>query len=342
MMKTINKTIAALGIAFFAFAINVQAQSLLSKQTEVKPYATLDIEHQFGNIECTNWNQNVVSVEVLFEGDPEDFEKVKRNVEVIHSKTGNTIRVETDVNADNILDESRIDIIVKMPVEIHLIIENQFGSIFIEHVSGDTEIESKFGNLVCEMLEGERNEIDSKFGNATIEHIKSGEINSSNGNLEITKGGRLIVESKFGNAHIGEVESLSAESKNGQFTLGEAVDLDFEGAFGSFEAGKVSGSLSIENGYGSSIIHKLEPSVKQVSAESKFGSLKMGVDKNSAFNVECEVKMGSFYYPEEISEMTISESSMLSKSYEGRIGKGNNAGTMTLENKNGDIIIYEY
>ena len=342
MMKTINKTIAALGIAFFAFAINVQAQSLLSKQTEVKPYATLDIEHQFGNIECTNWNQNVVSVEVLFEGDPEDFEKVKRNVEVIHSKTGNTIRVETDVNADNILDESRIDIIVKMPVEIHLIIENQFGSIFIEHVSGDTEIESKFGNLVCEMLEGERNEIDSKFGNATIEHIKSGEINSSNGNLEITKGGRLIVESKFGNAHIGEVESLSAESKNGQFTLGEAVDLDFEGAFGSFEAGKVSGSLSIENGYGSSIIHKLEPSVKHVSAESKFGSLKMGVDKNSAFNVECEVKMGSFYYPEEISEMTISESSMLSKSYEGRIGKGNNAGTMTLENKNGDIIIYEY
>lgn len=343
-MKTVTKytLVAIIGILFSGLTAKSQEQTLLSKQLDVKPFATLDIKHQFGNIECTSWNKNVVAADIVFEGDEEDFEKVKNNVSIIYSKTGNTIKVRTEMKVENLLDDSRIDVLVKVPVKIHLNLDNQFGSIFVEHVSGDTDIESKFGNLVCEVLEGEHNHIDSKFGNVTIENITAGEIHSSNGNLEITKGGHLVVSSKFGKAYIGEAETLNAESKNGQFTLGEAANLEFDGSFGSFEADKVSKSLVIENSYGSSVIHKLEATAERVSVESKFGSVKIGVDKNAAYQVECEVKMGSFFYPEEISEMHITESSMLSKSYEGRIGKGKSDATMSLENKSGDIIIYEY
>ncbi len=68
----------------------------------------------------------------------------------------------------------------------------------------------------------------------------------------------------------------------------------------------------------------------------------MGIDDDAAYKIHCNVQMGSFYYPEDLSQFSEVKSSVMDKEYKGTIGKGTSYKTMEIESKNGDIMIFVY
>lgn len=342
MKKKINIFgIAILMLVCSPSVLNAQVEKVFEREIDTEPYSYLRIDHKFGRVECINWDKEALKVEVRIDGDQKSIENLKEYLEVDFDVNGKTILLSTNYKTGNLKRNGSVDISVMMPAEINLEIANSFGSTYIEHVLGDTDLDCSFGDLKCMQLDGESNNISNKFGNLEIEYIAKGDISSKNGNLEIVKAGYITVESMFGNTEIGAVKHLEIEGKNGHTEIEEVVNLEFEGAFGSLEVGEVSGSLDVENSYGSTNIHNLESSSESVSVISKFGTARIGVDEEILLDFECKVAMGSFYFPEEFSRVTTVTAKMLSKSYEGEIGTGQQKQHTFLEAKNGDIIIYE-
>lgn len=104
---------------------------------------------------------------------------------------------------------------------------------------------------------------------------------------------------------------------------------------------EVNGSVLLENRYGNTQISRLKEDVNYISIDNKFGKVN-GIHHNNSFELSCDVKMGSFYYPGELPHFSNVEIAMSSKSYTGTIGKREGSGRMKLECKNGDIVIFEY
>lgn len=343
-MKSIRNLRLGLALAvLFATAFTTNAQeNFFEREVKVGKNTTLTIDNKFGDIQCANWDSDRVHIVVDVTGPGTSEADIRDVVEIDFEASGNEVRVQTEIDGGLESQSVQIDYMIQMPAYLNIDFTNKFGSIYIETITGNTSIDNKFGAVQIGTLEGERNDIEIKFGGLEIDYIKNGHLEVSNGDTEIQKAENLNLESKFGGVELGKVKKAVLEVKNGSMRADKIADLEYEGAFGGVKIKEVNGSVLLENSYGNSEISRLAEDVKNVTIDNKFGKVKIGIHHNASFALICDVKMGSFYYPEEMTRFSSVESSMTSKSYTGTIGKGSSGHSMELESKNGDIVIFEY
>ena len=345
-MKTKNDIKAVLTVIVFLLAfitVKSQEKQIFEKEIKVSEGTTVSIDHKFGNIECTTWDQDLVSVRVEVSGDFDDHTDIKDKIDIKFESSSDNIRLETNFNSNNYNQESlQINYILSLPAYLNLKLENKFGSIYLETVTGTVDIENKFGNVKIGTLAGQKNTIEMKFGSLEINDIQGGTIEVQNGDTDIRSAGDLNLSAKFGEVELRKAKNANIEVKNGSLTIDKVESLQYEGAFGGVSIGKVSGNLTLDNSHGNSKINRIAQNSGDIKIENKFGKVKFGINNGSSYKLHCEIKMGSFYYPDDMVSFTETETSMTNKEYSGKVGSGNSSNSMKIESKNGDVVIFIY
>lgn len=145
----------------------------------------LKISNQFGTVDIKTWNKNEVKVDVhiatssnIKEANDDRFE----SIEIKHSKEGNNIYFETEMNntgnknykgnQNNTID---IDYVVYIPANIALNVKNKFGKTTVPDLKTEVKIEQQFGELVAGRL-SQNADIEVKFSKASFESLNNADL----------------------------------------------------------------------------------------------------------------------------------------------------------------------
>lgn len=176
--------------AFATGEPQVEKRKTYSKSYNVNNNDVISLKNQFGEMRINTWDKNEVKVDVNIIS--------KANTEVRAQEILDKISIEDGKNNDGIYfktnwknenqDERKektnnderhrdegmtINYMVYLPSRNPIKVSNQFGATIIPDISGETVIDSKFGNLDAGKLSNVKR-VSIQFGNGKIESVNNG------------------------------------------------------------------------------------------------------------------------------------------------------------------------
>jgi len=202
------KSLLLLLLLIPAVNFSISAQDARREYTEnytVNRGVTLDAETRYSDVEIVTWDRNEVDILAVVEVDASSKSRAEAALEKINieiSKSGNTISLETELDngwSRNVKTEIRIT--VKAPAYLNLTIENSYGDLFIQELSGLALLDLQYSNLKADALsrgnEKPYNQVELAYSNATIEEAGWMELELAYSDVEINSSAMLFVESKY-------------------------------------------------------------------------------------------------------------------------------------------------
>jgi hypothetical protein len=321
---------------------------LVDKKFEVNKGALLQIDHQYGTVECKNWDQGAISVKVIARIETSNPDKARRIFDAIKINLDgnkNEVSLESDINNSafkNGNNNISIDIEIFMPASVNLNLEHEFGNAYVEIVEGDAEISIEYGSLEINELKSENNSIEIGFGNADIAYVNKGDIEINYSNVEIGKSVLLSIENDYSNLSIDKVGELEIENEGGQIEIGKVDKVSLSSKFSDFKIGELITSLSGETEYGSLSVKKIRADFTFIEVENSFGSVSMYFDPECTFDIVAEMEFCTLNYPDEVADFSKRiVSSTTDSYYEGTFGNGPGKGSkVEISSEYGGFSIY--
>jgi len=304
-MRVYKPKILLLSLLFIStvnFSMSAQdARKEYHENYPVNKGVTLDAETRYSNVEIVTWERNEVDILGVVEVDASSKSKAEEalaKVDIVIDKSGNTISLETELeNGWSKGVKTKIKITVKAPAYLNLTIENSYGDLFIQDLSGLALLDLQYSNLKAGSLsrgnEKPYNHLDLAYSNGTIEEAGWMELEIAYSDLEINSSAMLFMESKY--------SKLTGEKAGGIVTDG-AYDKYFIDELNSFEAElKYSGikferlnkSLNLQATYTNTKIGRLSRDFDEVDISLAYGNLNLGMEPGASYKIESESRYGN-------------------------------------------------
>jgi hypothetical protein len=296
-----------------------------SKSYSVDGNDVLKIDNSYGKVTINTWNKNEFKVDVqikAYANDEGDAQKLLESVSIKDNKEASTVAFKTNIEKDEhntswgttftkgktYVRKVEVNYVVYMPTKNPLTITNKFGSTQLPNFNGKLLINNSYGGLLAKTLTNPANQISVKFGAANIESLIASDINVSYGSL----------------------------------VLGNADKLNADVSFSSTKIGKITTSGNINVKYGGGLqIADIDKSVKNLSVNSSFSSVKLGVGATQNANFDITVTNGNFSYGDNpvvlISNPDHSNGYQRTKTFKGKLGKGDTDKVITVKSTYGTV-----
>lgn len=305
---------------------NVELTKSYSKSYPVKANDKLEIDNLYGKISVNTWNRNEIKVDVQVKvaaKDEADAKKLLSKVSINNSKAGSKVSFKTNIakenvwsllsgNNKNIYRRIEINYVIYMPTRNALDISNQWGIIELPDFEGKVVINCSYTNLIAQSLSNTA-EIHINNGDAKIAKLQKSDLNISYGNLSLGSADKLTAVVNFSSAKIGKINT--------------------------------SGVINMQYGTGLQI-DDLDKNMKNLSVNSSFSNVNLGLSdtKNANFNVT--VRNGSFSYnnpainmaPKLPADSTANSGQWQpSQNYRGQVGKGSSTKIIKINSSYGSV-----
>ena len=305
---------------------NVELVKNYSKSFTVNPHDKLQIDNLYGKISVNTWNRNEIKVDVQVKvaaKDDADAKKLLSKVSINNSKKGTNVLFKTNIakegvwtmisgNNKNVYRRVEINYNIFMPTRNVLDISNQWGVIELPDFEGKVVINCSYTNLFAQSLSNTA-EIHINNGDAKIAKLKMSDLNISYGNLSLGSADKLTAVVNFSSAKIGKINT--------------------------------SGVISMQYGTGLQI-DDLDKNMKNLSVNSSFSNVQLGLSdtKNANFNVT--VRNGSFSYNNpaiNVATKNPSDSTanngewQAAQNYKGQVGKGSTTKVIRINSSYGSV-----
>jgi hypothetical protein len=151
------------------------------------------------------------------------------------------------------------------------------------------------------------------------------------------------IKVSYGDARIGSLKATDLDISYGSLVLGSVDKLNADVKYSSAKIGKISTSGIINVKYGTGVqINNLDENMKNLSVNSKYSNIKLGLNDDEDADFDVTVHYGSFNYgnhPVNISKTENSESKHFNptKTFKGRVGKGNIARVININSSYSSI-----
>ena len=267
-----------------------KAEKEISKEYKITKGYTLNIDNKYGAIEVVNWDKSELSVLVKIETEASSEEKAEsllKRVTIDISEEKSAVYFETDIDFKKMVNNNKVKVtyMVKTPAFLNVNLEQKYGYIFIQDISGEANLEIKYGNLDAKMLVREQqdawNNVDIAYGDGTIEET-----------------GALSTEVKYGGLTISKSTELSIESAYSKLYLGEVNILDIESKYGKVNMEQLKGSISVESAYTNVSLGLISADFEMIEAEMSYGNLKGELAPGASFKINAETAYGSISIPD--------------------------------------------
>jgi len=317
-----------------------------SKSFEVNSDAALFVKNKFGKVHFINWEQNTISIEVTITVEASGEEKAQKFFDKIDiAISGNSERVTAITNFNNNFNNNNnnfsIDYLVRLPKSINLEVNNKFGDIIINEVTGKCDIELGYGKIEAKRLMNQHNNIVIKFSEGYIGYVESSDLELKYSDLNIDEAVDMSAETKFSEFKIGSVNVLTLETGYDDDYIGFVRDLDIESGFSDIEVRNLEKRLVADCDYGGLTVKQVSRDFILIDITNSFADAKIGLYPEVSFKIVATVKMGDLDFPEDKARFSVVDLSGTSKKYEGVVGDGDTTNARILvEAKYSDITIY--
>jgi hypothetical protein len=248
-----------------------------------------------------SWEKDVVDILVEVEVDASSksrAEELLDKIEVYIGKSGNTINLETDLdNGWHRNSKFEIKITIKAPAYINLNMENGYGDIYIQEITGLALIDLKYGNMKAGTLsrgnEKPYNVIELAYSNAEVDVAGWVEVELAYSDLEINQSKMLFVESKYSKVLGEKAGGIVTEGAYDKYVFDEIDSFVAELKYSGIKFGQLNKTLSLHSGYTHAKIERLSKGFDEVEASLSYGNIHMGLETGASFKFEGEAKYGN-------------------------------------------------
>jgi len=345
VFKSKSLLLSLLLIVAVNFSLSAQeAKKSYSETYDISKGVTLSSDTRYSDIELLTWEKDVVDILVEVEVDAssdnrakEILEKVKVNI----SKSGNTINLETDLdNGWHRNTKVEINITINCPGYINLNMENSYGDLFIQEVSGLALLDLKYGNLKAGNLsrgnEKPYNVIELAYSNGEVDEAGWVEVELAYSELELNQSKMLFVESKYSKLLGEKAGGIITEGAYDKYYIDEVDSFVAELKYSGLKFGTLNKTLSLHSSYTNAKIESLSKDFEEIEASLSYGNIYMDVESGASFKFDGEAKYGN---------ISVDSAEKLSKTKEnsytkvwGTVGS-NPKSSMKLVTKYGNITV---
>lgn len=274
------------------------------KRFKIQPETRIDITNKYGKIELNTWDKDSVVIQFkmeINEKKPDKLAKTLSNLDFDISNSQHYLVVKTQVDKNRNQVESellkfketilqtngsiRIDLMVWLPDNRELRLENKFGDVIMGDYKGETQITLSNGKLKTGDLQ-KRSSMNLSFADAMITNLPNARIISNYSDIEIKNSGTLRFESKSSIIEIMSAEDLSIDSRRDKFRIRLADKLDATGNFSQFRISELKDKANIHLSYGGLEMEKILTSFSSIYIESRSADVNLYFNPEAKFNFE--------------------------------------------------------
>lgn len=300
-----------------------------SKSYSVDGNDKLVINNTYGKVTVNTWAKNEFKVDVqikAYANEEEDAQKMLDNISITDSKENSVISFKTNIertqnnngnnfwgtwfsNGKSNTRKSEINYIIYMPAKSQLQISNRYGATILPDLQGKLIIDNSYGSLTGKNLSNPANEIKVRYGSANIENLGSSNLTVSYGSLN----------------------------------LGEADKLNADVSYSSAKIGKLTTSAIINVRYSGGLqIADVDKNMRNLSVNSSYSTVKLGLPENENADIDVTVRYGSFNYgSRSVSLVNQGQDDdrhyTSTKVYKGKLGKGDSNKVITIKSNYGSV-----
>ncbi|RLD62240.1 MAG: hypothetical protein DRJ01_06465 [Bacteroidetes bacterium] len=356
-MKTLRfKTII---LIFAIFAGNILATGKTNKRVLSEEYTkkfheqyTIDhntkfeITNKFGDINIKNWDKDEISIDATItvkSSNKDKADKIFNKIEVTISKEGNLVKAVTKIIDKIHNSDFSIDYVVNTPSYINIQLYNKFGSVYIEELTGKSNISVKYGNLKADKIYDDNTKPLSKINlgycnKANITEFNWGEIFIKYSKIHIEKSKALIIVSKYSKVNVDNSSSIVAESGYDSYNLGDVQNLVIVSKYTDVNIDKVDKLIDLDSRYGNYRIENIPAEFESVKVLNKYGKINIGISPNASYKLDALIKYADIRYPEgRVSKIKNNNELKVN----GKIGKKATKSTVKITSQYGDIYLTE-
>lgn len=293
---------------FFLISLSSYAQFTETrefvKRFKIQPETRIDITNKYGRVELNTWKKD--SVVIFFkmeinEKKPIKLEKTLGNLDFDISNSQHYLIVKTQVDKNRSQIESellkfketmlqtngsiRIDLVVWLPDDRELRLENKFGDIIMGDFQGETQIILSNGKLKCGDLP-KRASLNLSFADASINNLPNARIVSNYSDINLRNSGTIRLETKSSTIEILNSSDLSIDSRRDKYRIRIAEKLDAYGNFSHFMVTELKNKANMRLSYGSLDIEKIQPDFSSIYIESRSTDLNLYFNPEAKFNFQ--------------------------------------------------------
>lgn len=307
-----NKLLAKTGIQFlmsslfFLFCLSANAQFTESREFvrrfRIQAETRIDITNKYGKIELNTWEKDSVVIQFkmeINEKKPIKLEKTLDNLDfdITNSQHYLIVRTQVDKNRNQIESEFlkfketilqtsgsiRIDLVVWLPDDHELRLENKFGDIIMGDYRGETQIYLSNGKLKAGDFT-KRVTLNLNFADANLNNLPNARILCNYSDINLKNSGNLRLESKSSTIEILNSDDLSIDSRRDKYRIRIAGKLDASVNFSHFMVSELKSKANLRLSYGSLDLEKIPLTFSDIYIEARSADVNLYFNPEAKFN----------------------------------------------------------
>lgn len=306
MKKRVSKSksllLSLLLIVTVSFSLSAQdARKEYSENYDVSKGVTLTTDTKYSDVELITWDKSEVDILAVVEVEASSQSKAEEalnKVDIRISKTGNNISLVTEMETNwsrNV--KTTIKITIKAPAWVNLHMDNAYGDLFIQEVSGLVQVDLKYGNLKAGKLsrgnEKPYNEIDLAYSDGEIDEAGWVHLDLSYSDMEINVSNMLFVASKYSKLLGEKAGGIVTEGMYDKYIFDEVDSFVAELKYSGLKFDRLNKNLNLNSAYTNATIGTLSNGFGAVDAELSYGNFTMGLEQGASFKFDGEARYGN-------------------------------------------------
>lgn len=274
------------------------------KKFKIQAETRIDITNKYGKIELNTWKKDSVVIRFKMEINEKKPDKLAKTLDNLDFDITNSqhyliVKTQVDKNRSQIESELvkfketilqtngsiRIDLMVWLPENRELRLENKFGDIIMGDYQGETELILSNGKLKCGDLT-KKSVLNLSFADATINNIPNARISCNYSDIQLRNSGTIRLESKSSNLEILNSEDLNIDSRRDKYRIRMAEKIDATGNFSHFTVSELKNRATMRLSYGSLDFEKVQASFSTIYIDSKSADLNLYFNPEAKFNFQ--------------------------------------------------------
>ena len=274
------------------------------KTVPVGKESSLEVLNKYGTIHLTSWSKDSASIRAevkAFASNQSKLNKMFDGVKVNITDSKYVIRAQTEFTQNiSMLFENfkgmtsklisydshvEIDYFINIPEYMNLKIENKYGDVYLENVSGNFSVSISNGSFKANTLP-KGSSITMAFCNATINSVASGKIDASFSEISIGEAEDLSISSISSRFDIKNAGIINVESRRDKFYLGNLETLMGNSYFTDFKVNSIKKKIDMTTRYGSLNTDLIEKEFEAVNINSGYSDISLEFDHSSSYSLD--------------------------------------------------------
>lgn len=271
------------------------------KSYPVSQVSRLELSNKYGHIQIDDNRKDsvVIHVEVWVEGSGGRAQRLMDNIDIHVGLSGSTVNATTEFEnsfSSNNLDFG-IDYVVSVPADRDLSVDQKYGNVNMNNLTGKGQFDIKYGELRAGNLLSPALQIELGYSKGSIEAVKNVDLSIKYSKLNLGKSENINIESRYSGLVFGDGKDVTIDSRYDDYRIGTINSLNCNSMYTGYKIDKLLNSLILTNGYGNLSVNAIPAGFKNIKVTNRYASVRLGIDPSANYRLDGNVRYCDLKHP---------------------------------------------